>query len=515
MARPKRRGASEAANNSAQLQESANESSEFEEEEVDGSDYQSSLDEDHNHQAVLKYPTKRRRTREVNNSDELSILNNEIQESIVPQSVGIAVTESSSEAVKQALASFQKNIFESDSETESTTSAKIHSSSLAALKYLFDSEDCERQISSAREWQRFLLSLEGCPQFSQCPRKASILLPDEKSNRQIINRISPKILSEATFNHANDLASNDGEITLSIFNNRLSLKKYEQTNLRNTYSASNGIIFNTGLSVQTFAWNSTSLMKQKLLAIAGRRHECDEISMFRKDESPCEIQIWAVDLDSEICTETVLKSMVIADWGCCWQLEWCAHLTMDERLNQTQGDRKSKKRNAQTDQLGVLCGVFQDGTIHIFEVPADGGTFRIVNALMTIDGNDVGPSVLLTSFIWTSSDQLITGCSNGFLCTWTLNTKRNDTGKLQLANIGSSQNFRIWHLTYCNPVHTSYVNNLIACDMQQSINVLSTSLNGTVRITDYNDYNFEGVSPTPVSRKSITTQSPTNLNQSL
>lgn len=207
-------------------------------------------------------------------------------------------------------------------------------------------------------------------------------------------------------------------------------------------SKSESITICTGLVNHTVAWLPTSVGIQ-YLAVAGKDKEQEPLPLFQVQGGPGQIQIWQIASDGQ--RKVRLRKTICHNYGVSWQLKWCPALSHSKAL-------------------GLLAGVFGDGSLRLFNVydELDGHAIeQLDHAAHTFNL----PDSHVVTFDWLDHTRIAAGCANGMFVVW---------------DIAGDMRYPI----STGILHSTFVNNIVACGPTASDVVLTTSWDCSVKMSN-------------------------------
>ncbi|SGY21577.1 BQ5605_C016g08254 [Microbotryum silenes-dioicae] len=219
------------------------------------------------------------------------------------------------------------------------------------------------------------------------------------------------------------------------------LKRFETHRLDEYLPNKPGHILNAGGPVSGLAWcpRPDPAPSTEYLAVSCFCSAEATLKM-TKVPGPTMIQIWSLDTSDPSDISLVTSSSAEAqmnfemalcvDQGDAWELKWCPR----------GGDRTKLMDHDETEEsLGLLGGVFEDGSLAVFTVPNPVEARKQHKMMKTLylaakpTLRMELPDTKCTCFDWASYETIVAGCNNGWVAVWSVGDALRSGGKIQTA----------------------------------------------------------------------------------
>lgn len=209
-------------------------------------------------------------------------------------------------------------------------------------------------------------------------------------------------------------------------------------------SALKSYTIHTGLDNRAITWLPVSNEVQNF-AVGGSHLE----RLHEFNAGPGCIQIWSLFL-GELNRCIQVDIVYLHDFGTTLDLKWCPSCSADDSV------------------LGVLAGVFGDGTLRIWQVTKKATTSTTCAEYRKLDAPAYTfscPETQCTTFDWLTSTRLAAGCANGIFLIWDLSSETP------------------FPISTGSP-HTTHVKNIVACLPGAEDVILTTSWDHDVKFSN-------------------------------
>ena len=201
--------------------------------------------------------------------------------------------------------------------------------------------------------------------------------------------------------------------------------------------------------------------------------------------SPAAIYIWGfkgLDHPGDTSNYTIaedevpsLELVLCTDWGPVKQFKWCPV------------PQPIEKKGSKTEvSLGLLAGIWGDGTVRVVQVKydklrkgsADGETQYLYISKSFFQSKP--PDTVCSCVAWLSSSDIAVGCANGYVAIWNL-----ESAAQSILLQDPELNLHIMcHPWFYQPLHTTYVSAIYSAYPSRPYLLTTASMDGYVRLTD-------------------------------
>jgi transcription factor C subunit 6 len=188
---------------------------------------------------------------------------------------------------------------------------------------------------------------------------------------------------------------------------------------------------------------------------------------FERIQGPSAIQIWQITGLTQAKSfgfidytkAPRLMTVLCGDWGQIKQFIWCPEPRLDLDV-----------RPKGPTELGLLAILWGDGRIRIFDI-----SLRLAKSTQFIHLHSAAwelaiPDTVCTCLDWLSSHLIVAGCANGFVAIW-------DISNPMILNTPF----------FYNPLHQGYIVAIKSCYPSRPNLVVSSGVDGKLRLTDIFD----------------------------
>lgn len=244
----------------------------------------------------------------------------------------------------------------------------------------------------------------------------------------------------------------------------IEMSTYDVRDQLNTKSKTGSIIISTGLENRTSTWCPCNSKSEQYLAIGGISLNAPAAPMYRFEGGPGCIQIWSIVTFGN-GRGASLRFLYIHDFGHTYTLHWCPSDSIDTETG-----------------LGLLAGVFGDGTIRILSVPRPSSTNHLDTVqteyryIQTPAYTLSIPDSSFTCFDWLTPSRIAAGCANGMVVIFDLSVS-------------------ITHPIISSYPHKSFINNLVSCSPSMPDTILTTSWDCEIKTSNIWTMESDVVSP--------------------
>jgi len=246
-----------------------------------------------------------------------------------------------------------------------------------------------------------------------------------------------------------------------------------------------GFMINVGSKVWCSEWASNQSGPNQYLAVSALpARELVPGQQF-KPQQPCpaSIQLWRFRANERGVIRTdeppVLDTLICTRWGDVKSLKWCP-APHDEAAE------------SKTVHLGLLAGVWGDGTLRILDIWTQTDKDATTHQLVTKTAFEVSPpGTVLNSVTWLSSTRIAAGCANGCVAIFDLSTTL-------LTDVVKSP-----RPSFYASIATGYILSIASAYPSHPNLFITTSTDGYARLTDLtspNPSSFEATVQAPRAR---------------